>query len=490
MLTRAEYDYTVLDLLGDDTRPAQNFAREPLTDGYDNDANANRMSSDGLKRYMEAAETVAARAVRDRRDLLLACDPNAVGCYQQSVARFARRAFRRPLTVEETHAALRVYADGYAAGGANLGLEWAIASILLSPQFLYRDERLAQAPPELTRLSDYQLATRLSYFVWASTPDDALLDAAEAGALATDAGVSAEVERMLKDPRSDRGKLRFLGLWLGVEELETERKDEATYPIWTRSLSRSWQQSLALYLEHVVRDGDNVKTLLTSQTLYANADLSMYTGLAPTADFERFTPTHRTGLLAQPGFLAHFAGPNQSSPVRRGVFVLDKLLCQPPGAPPAGANLIPPAPSTAQTTRERFAAHAQADCAVCHERIDAAGFLFENFDGIGQWRDRENGHAIDAGGELVRARDEKLRGPLHGVEELSERLTKSGQVTDCISREWLRFSLGRTLDVGDLCSLYGVQRAFATSGGSFDALVRAVAKSDAFKAHAAPETMP
>lgn len=491
LLTRAEYDNTVADLLGDETHPSQAFAREPLSDGYDNDATVNRLTADSLKRFMEAAELVAARAVRDHRDVLVPCAEANALCKDEFIRTFGRRFFRRPLGAEEIASLSEVFADGSAQGGFDVGIEWTLAAMLLAPQFLYRDERAAVEPDGgLAKLTGYQLATRLSYFIWASAPDDALLDAAARGELLRDEELDAQVDRMLADPKADRGKLRFLSLWLGVDGVGNARKDEATYPDWTRALSRSWETSLELFLEGVIHDGNDVQTLLMSPALYANADMAIYTDGEFYDDFARFEPKNRVGLLAQPAWLAMLASPDQSSPVRRGVFVLDKLLCQSPGAPPAGANLIPPEPSTAATTRERFAQHAQADCAACHDRIDSVGFVFEHFDGIGQWRDEENGQPIDASGALLKTRDEKLAGPVNGVGELSDKLAGSGQVTDCISRDWLRFMLGRSVDVGDLCSLYSVQRDFAAGGGSFDALMRAVTKTDAFRAHAKAEAPP
>ncbi len=485
LLTRAEYDYAVEDLLGDTSKTAaNNFAREPLAASFDNDVTLNRISADGLKRYMEAAESIAARTVRERLASVASCADASAACGREAILKLAKKAYRRPLSAQEAQTLTQVFDDGMQHSGFATGIEWGMASLLLAPQFLYREERYAAEQAELTRLDNYHLATRLSFFVWSSLPDDALLAAADKGELSTDEGVSVQVERMLQDPKAERGKLRFLQLWLGVDNLDVERKDEAIYPLWTRSVSKSWEQSFQLYLQHVVRDGNDVRTLLLSPTVYANADMSMYTSQDASEVFEAFEPQNRVGLLTQPGFLAHFASPNQSSPVLRGVFVLNKLLCQSPGPPPAGVNLVPPEPSTAKTTRERFDAHAQAGCASCHERIDAAGFLFENYDGMGLYRTEENGMPVDASGEIIKPHDETLKGKLRGVAELSERLAQSGQVTDCVAQDWMRFMLGRKLDLGDLCSVYAVQREFAAGGGSFDALVRAVAKSDAFKAHA------
>ncbi|MBL9038839.1 MAG: DUF1588 domain-containing protein, partial [Archangium sp.] len=193
-------------------------------------------------------------------------------------------------------------------------------------------------------------------------------------------------------------------------------------------------------------------------------------------------PAQRTGLLTQPGFLARLASPDQSSPIRRGVFVLDRLMCQPPSPPPPGVNATPPALNTGRTTRERFAQHTQSDsCRGCHAMIDPVGFGFENYDALGAWRDEENGLTVDSSGEVLVASDTSLLGTFQGAAELSTRLSTSRQVHDCVSKEWLRFAMGRGLGEGDACSVKQVQERFVESGGRFDDLLLAIVQSDTFR---------
>jgi hypothetical protein len=195
------------------------------------------------------------------------------------------------------------------------------------------------------------------------------------------------------------------------------------------------------------------------------------------------------GVLAQPGVLSLRAGPDQGSPIRRGIFVLDKLLCQPPPPPPADAAIVPPTPSAQGTTRERFAQHSQSPgCAGCHKFIDPVGFTFEHYDGVGARRETENGLPIDSRGGVVEARDPGLVAPVADLPELAQRLGKSRQVHDCVAQEWLRFALGRPLDAADACALETVQETFMAGGGSFDALLLAIATSDSFRGHAVEAT--
>lgn len=483
LLTRVEYDNTLRDLLGDETQPARNFPREPLAGGFDNDAASNNVSGDALMRYLLAAEGVAARAMQQQRGRLLGCSASDPTCASTFIRDVGRRLYRRPLDVDEQEALMRVVTIGSEAGGFDAGIEWALQAMLQSPAFLYRDERRPSVMQQ-TRLDGYRLATRLAYTVWASTPDDALLDAAAAGALDAPEGVDAQLPRLLADPRATDAKARFLSLWLGIEGTETVNKDTGTYPDWTLAMSESWRRSLELFLADVSARGGSLPTLLLNDSMYIDSHMAMYADAAPSDGFMRVGGLpERVGLLTQPGFLARLSAQNQSSPIRRGVFVLDKLLCQPPSSPPPEANLEPPPPSDATTTRERFAAHTQGDCATCHTRIDGAGFLFEHYDGMGQWRDSEGGKPVDASGALFSTRQRLLDGELTGVRALSERLAASGQVADCFAREWVRFSLGRELDEADSCSVYQVQRDFAASGGSFDALLTSLVRQDAFVSH-------
>jgi hypothetical protein len=493
LLTRAEYGRTVRDLLGTSLTPEADFPPEALSRGLDNTAALNQATAEGVSRYLLAAEALAADALANHRDRVLPCSTRDDACAARAISDFGLRAWRRPLRDEERLALTTLAGTTSAASGFDTGLAVALEAMLQAPQFLYRDEApLAPLPVPVARLDGYQLATRLAYFLWGTTPDDELLTAAGQGVLDTPEGLAAQARRLLLDPRGHEGLLRSLSLLLNLDAVPQVEKSAAAYPGWSHALSGAWRTSLELYLRDVLAHEGTVRALLRTNLLYTDASMGAY-GASPTASgFLRTVPagTRRRGLLAQPGFLAQRAMPDMSSPVRRGVFVLT-LACQPPPPPPAGLIITPPTHSTVETTRERFAAHSDNPaCASCHRFIDPPGFAFEHYDGVGQWRDTENGHPIDATGGLVTARDEALLAPVDGLDALEEALAGSRQVHDCLARGVYQFALGRELTPADECTLAQVSERFWTSGGSFQGLLEAIVASPSFRGNLEPELAP
>lgn len=287
--------------------------------------------------------------------------------------------------------------------------------------------------------------------------------------------------------------MRFFSLWLYLDGVQTVEKDTRVYPQWSHALSAAWRRSLELYVLDVLQKEGTLSGLLTANVLFTNDTMSLYGAASPTGDFVRTQPTgsQRKGLLVQPGFLAFKALPDSSSPVRRGIFVLDRLACQPPPPPPAGAAIVPPAPSTSATTRERFNAHStDPNCYGCHQFIDPPGFTFEHYDGLGRWRDDENLHPIDATGGIVNAKEEGLRTPVDGAQALQQVLADSRQVHDCLAKQVFSFALGRDAIEADRCTLTQVGDRFMNSGGNFKELMLAIAQSNAFRANTNPELTP
>jgi hypothetical protein len=490
LLTRAEYDFTIADLLGDTSTPSKDFPREPIVHGFDNDAKSLQVTDESVTRYLEAAEALAANAVKTQRARVVPCQTTNAACADDFVSTTGRRLFRRTLTVEEKAAFTTLFNQVQASPGATFdtAVEWTLQVMLQSPQFLYRFEE-GQTPASKwdmrTPLVGPELASRLSYLVWASTPDDTLLDLAEAGQLADPEVLAAQTRRLLADARADRGRMRFFSLWLRTNDVAGLSKDPVNYPNFTPALAQAWQTSLELFIKDTLARDGTLKGLLTSDRVFANQLMESYvnqSGLG--AEFAPITmpEPQRLGLLTQPGFLARLSSPDQSSPIRRGIFVLEKLMCQPPPPPPPGIAITAPAPNTGTTTRERFSQHStDANCAGCHRLIDPVGFGFENYDGLGAWRTTENGKPVDGSGEIVSAADATLVGPFSGATQLARRLADSRQVHDCVASEWTRFAMGRDLGAGDACSLTQVQDAFSKSQGRFDDLLVAIVMSDTFR---------
>ena len=283
-LTRAEYNNTVRDLLGDDSRPAAAFLPDDASAGYAANAHA-PVSRLHVEEYMRAAERLAQDAA-GRLGLWVSCDLEVSGAEAEACARgfitsFGRRAYRRPLTRDEEDALLAVYAEKASDAGFAAGLQLVIQALLQSPHFLYRVELgalglgdEAAAAGEVVPLTGYELASRLSYLLWASTPDDELLAAAESGALASPAGLEAQAARMLDDPRSQGGVVSFFSQWLELGELLTLQKDAAALPAWSSSLRASMYVETMMFADYVLRDGDGrLETLLTAPWSIVNGPL-------------------------------------------------------------------------------------------------------------------------------------------------------------------------------------------------------------------------
>lgn len=485
-LTHAEYDNSVRDLLGDSSQPGRGFPRDTEVGLFDNTASAQTVPVLLADQYFDAAIELA----EDVGDVpaLLGCDPAGASggdCVRGFVERFGRRAFRRPLATAEVDRLLALYDQTKALSDSATGVRGVVSAVLVSPSFLFRPE-LGTTDSGLegaTLAGPFELAARLSSLIWASVPDDTLLDAAADGQLETRAQVADQARRMLDDARAHGGLLGFYAQWLGLPLLESATKDPAEYPTFTDELKRAMAEETRRFVEHVLWEDDaRLSTLLTAPYSFVNADLAQLYGVpAPSGGgFGRVTHDEgeRRGVLTQASMLAAFASSNESSPVKRGKFVRVRILCQDLPDPPANIPDLP-APEQGVSTRERFAMHtSNAACSGCHGLIDGLGFGLESYDGIGRFRTLDRGVPVDASGEVTHTRD--IDGPYMGGPELALRLAESAEVRDCAPTQWLRFALGRREQADDTCSLVALQRAFADSGGDLRELVVALTQTDAF----------
>jgi len=479
-LTRVEYNNTVRDLLGDTSAPADRFPPDEISNGFANNAAVLSVSPLLAEKYQEAAEALAATAVKDL-PALVGCDPARTGteaCARQWLQQFGKRAYRRPLSVPELERLMKVYAAG--GGDFARGIEVTLRAILQSPSFLYRLEvGPAPAGARLARLTGYEVATRLSYLLWSTMPDDRLFAAAEKNQLATPAQVAAMARTLLDDPRARRAAGEFYRQWLGLGAIDTMVKDGAVYPPLTPELRAGLQAEIGATVEHLLWTGDRkLATLLTAPVGFVTPALARLYGVDGSG-MVMLPPAERAGILTQAGVLAVYALPNQSSPVHRGKFVREQVLCQ--ELPPQPANLMVTAPEVdpRRPTRERFRQHAEdMACAVCHRLMDPIGFGFEAYDGLGRFRATDGGGAVDASGALTDTRD--ADGPFQGARELAERLSKSAEVRDCVATQWYRYALGRLEGPGDRCSLQQLREGFATAKGDLRELLVSVTQTEAF----------
>jgi hypothetical protein len=429
-LNRAEYNNTVRDLLGTKLRPADEFPTDDTGYGFDNIADVLSLSPLHLELYQHAAEVLVDEAMApDRRAQILTCDPAADGCLGRTVRSFARRAWRRPVTDDEV-GRLTAFAGVAAAEGdtAEAGLRLALRAILVAPQFIFRlelDPDAASSAPHL--LGDHELAARLSYFVWSSMPDDELFAAADAGRLREPAAIRAQVERMLASPRAEALVQNFAGQWLYLRKLDDHKVSAASYPRYGNALRDAMRAETEAWFRQAVSGALPLDQMLTRQSPAANAAMTALYGTSP-----------RAGLLTQASLLTVTSRPNRTAPVLRGEWVLDQLLCSSPPPPPPDVPALKEEAKPTASLRQRLEQHrADPVCASCHALMDPIGFGLEHYDGIGAYRERDEGGPVDATGALPDGRS------FDGAIELSRMVAQDPRFPACVAQQLYTYALGR-----------------------------------------------
>lgn len=492
-LTAAQYQNTVRDLLG----VHDDFIGQLTADEKVGPFKSNAAAPVGelqVEQYMQVAEGVAQKVMQAPQGLL-ECEPaqGDEACARRFIESVAPRAYRRAIEPDQVELLMAVYAEGEAEGGFENGIRLALVAMLQSPFFLYHMEfgRGDEGDGGVVPLTEYELASRLSYFVWNTMPDWPLFAAANAGELSTPEGLEAQVDRLLADPRVRDSIGSFHEQWLGVDEIDTLEKDLSVYPEFTPELARAMRQEVRDFANHVILEGDgSLQTLLTGAfTLTDDPELlglygvELPAGHRPGAPI-MLDPARRSGMVTMAGPLAVYAHANQSSPVHRGVLVREHYLCEPLPDPPDDVDDTPPETNPDQTTRERFAQHTEDPaCAGCHALIDGIGFGLENYDGIGAFRTTEGSLPIDASGELIGS---DPSGTFEGGVELAALLAHSSKVQDCMTRQWFRYALGRNESEDDACSIDHLMENFRSSGSDLRALIKAVVLSDSFRFRRGP----
>lgn len=400
---------------------------------------------------------------------------------------FASKAYRRPATTPEIDALMKVYHAQRAAGERfEPSVRTALAATLVSPNFLFRTVAHPDAANAEARytLSGYELAARLSYFLWSSTPDDSLLAAAADGALLNDDVLAAQARRMLADPKSAALVENFCGQWLQLRALEGIEIDRARFPEYDNALRSDMAEEVRLFFADVVRADRSVLDFVDARDTFVNERLAAYYGIPGVRGeaFQRVTlPTDspRGGVLTMGAVLTLTSNTTRTSPVKRGLFVLDQILGTPPPPPPAD---IPPLEQSARldtnaTVRERLALHvANPTCAACHNRLDPLGLAFENFDAIGRWRDSENGRPIDASGTLPGG------ARLNGMADLKRTIMgRADEVVEALGAKMLTYALGRGAEPFDRPAVRAIARRTRERDDRFSALVESIVLSETFR---------
>jgi hypothetical protein len=389
------------------------------------------------------------------------------------VQTFADKAWRRPTTPAEVEQLMTLGASAGTSGDEQVAL--AVRGILLAPQFLFRVEKL---PPAGTvgryRVSSHELATRLSYFLWSSTPDDALAQSAAAGALANAADVTREVSRMLGDPKASGLTENFGAQWLALRGLGGEHRVDAAFTDYTDALGASMTKETLSLFSHVLSKGLPVTELLTANYGFIDEPLAKFYGVSVANGRAELGATERRGVLGQAALLTLTSYPNRTSVVKRGVWVLDNLLCTEPPPPPPPDVDTTLGDSSKGTLRERMAAHsAEPRCAGCHDLMDPIGLGLENYDAIGRYRDTENGETIDASGTYPDGRTFKK------PSELATLIAEDPRFVTCVTDRLFAFGLGRTLSSGDDAAATAVLQALGAKPSLRDLIV-STAQSQVF----------
>lgn len=427
----------------------------------------------------------------ERRARVMICDPgqpdlpSAPGlspreaCARAIFSTFGRRAWRRPLTTEEVDRLIALASGPWSSGetfdaGVGLGLQ----GILLSPHFLFRVE-LSLDPSRPHPLSDLELASRLSYFLWSSAPDDRLLDLAEHGRLHRSEEIAAETRRMLQDPKSEALIDNFGGQWLNTRALADVNPDYALYPDWDHDLQIAMKAETHALLRAFMFGDRSALDMIDADFSFLNARLARHYGEPPISGDELRPVTlssgQRGGLLTQGSILTVTSHPRRTSPVKRGKWVLEQILCRAPPPPPANVPAFPEEMTPSGSVRQKLEAHrSQPACKACHAVMDPIGFGLEGYDAIGAWRTMDSGFPIDASGELPGGRS------FSGARDLARLIKTDPGLPGCIAERMFVYAMGRGPTGSDTCTLDQIAKKFTSDRSRFESLFIGIATSGPF----------
>jgi hypothetical protein len=425
------------------------------------------------------------------RKKIFVCKPSApaqeLPCAKQILTQLARRAYRRPVTETDIQGPLRFYESGRQSGSFDVGIQHGLMAILASPKFLYR----AEPPPANLepgasyRVSDLELASRLSFFLWSSLPDEELLSIAEQGKLKDPQVLERQVRRMLADPRARSLVTNFAFQWLRVRALDGIDPDAALFPNFTDSLRDAFKKEMELFVGSIFLEDRSVLDLLTADHTFVNERLALHYGIPNIrgSQFRRvaLSDPKRWGLLGKGSVLMVTSYANRTAPVLRGAWILENITGTPPVAPPPDVEALieNQEGAKAQTVRERMNLHrAKQSCNACHGVMDPLGFALENFDAVGAWRvkDSETGTGIDSSGELADG------SPVSGPEDLRRALLKRpDQFVQTLTEKLLTYALGRSVEYHDMPTVRAIVRDASRDNYRFSAIVTGIVKSASFQ---------
>ena len=424
------------------------------------------------------------------RDRIFLCHPGEdveeQACAEKIISNLAHRAYRRPATADDLQQLLALYRHGAESGGFEAGVRLALQKILVSPEFIFRMEfdPPNAAPGSVYRISDVELASRLSFFLWSSIPDDELLAVAERGGLSDPSVLEGQVRRMLADPRSRALVTNFAGQWLFLRNIARIQPDPAAFPSFDENLRQAMGQETELLIESTLREDRSVVDLLTTDYTFVNQRLAAHYGIEGVygSEFRRvaITDPKRKGLLGQASILAVTSYPNRTAPTIRGKWVLEQLLGMPPPPPPPNVPTLKEDASTRTLTmRQRMEQHrANPNCAVCHRVMDPLGFSLENFDGLGRWRDSTGPGTGPINSAGVLPDGTQFDGP-EGLRNVL--LSKKDLFVETFAERLLTYALGRGVEEYDRAALRKITRQAALDNNRWSSIILGIVKSTPFQ---------
>ncbi len=453
-LTRDEYQNTIRDLFQFTSDLREFIPADEQVLGFRNNSSLNLVSVDHAVAYSRSAGRIADQVLDKKWKDLASCSFEQEGraCIEQFLRDRLLQIWRRPAREEEIQDLLKLYDVG-AALSPREGAKLLIRSLLSAPAFLYRTEL-----GKTGQLDAYEWASALSYFFWASTPDAQLLARAADGSLLQDEVLSAEIQRLLTDPKARDGVKAFAESWLAYSQVLAVNKDGNKFPDFTSQIRVLLAQETEDTFDALVRkQGADFKSLMLLDTSLGNEALATYYGVPLEKDADgntllKFQGQGRRGIWGQASVLASLSYAHETHPIKRAVFIRQHLLCEELVPPPPTLNIQPPPPREGASTRERFAAHSSVGaCKGCHVRIDGIGFGIEDFDPIGRQRTVDNGRPVDASGQAYDI-DQQTQN-FQGQAQLSEILARSTRAQRCFALQWYRMAHGRIEQEADICAI-------------------------------------
>lgn len=496
-LNRAEYNHTIHDLMGIDFQPADDFPADDVGYGFDNIGDVLSLSPMLMEKYMTAAGKILDLAMAApaelqpwtesyRRIFIRQPTPQTKDeTAREIIGNFARRAYRRPVTPDEVERLFQIFQMVQKDGGSfESGIKLALQAVLVSPNFLFRGELQPEPdnPKSIHEVNDYALASRLSYFLWSTMPDDELFAQAAKGTLRRN--LESEVKRMLKDPKAHALVENFADQWLQIRNLAMMTPDKEAFPEFDEELRSAMAGETERFFEYIMKQNRSVLEFINADYTFLNERLARHYRIKGVVGggFQRVSlkGTQRGGLLTQASILTITSTPTRTSPVKRGKWVLENILGTPPPPAPPGVPVLKEEKGAALTgtMRQRMEQHrVDPVCASCHARMDPIGFGFENYDGIGAWRIKDGEFPIDASGKLFSGESFDGAGGLKTI--LLKR--KQDQFVRCLSEKMLTYALGRGLERYDKCAIDKIVKNLGRNGYRFSTLVMEVVQSVPFE---------